>query len=89
MNERWLELLQSLILLCYKGIWIYLIVVIIACIWLFLAAVSTMVRKEDLDLLHYDEVLNEALAPPVSVLFPVHNRENTIIADVNHFLDIH
>lgn len=89
MNERWLELLQSLILLCYKGIWIYLIVVIIACICLFLAAVRTMVRKKDLDLLHYDEVLNEALAPPVSVLFPVHNREITIIADVNHLLDIH
>lgn len=88
MDERWIEMLQSFVLACYKGIFIYLVVAIVMCSVLVVAAARTLIRQRDLDPLQYHEMLDEELAPAVSLLVPMRNSENTIVQRIDCLLDI-
>ncbi|RAW12202.1 glycosyltransferase family 2 protein [Paenibacillus taichungensis] len=87
MDERWINMLRSLIVAWHEGILIYLILAIVMFSVLFLAAVRMLIRQRDVDSLQYDEMLNEELAPPVSLLVPVYNSENMIVDRVERLLE--
>ncbi|WP_145325632.1 glycosyltransferase family 2 protein [Paenibacillus xylanexedens] len=88
MDERWIEMLRSFVLACYEGIFIYLVLAIMMCSVLVVAAARTLIRRRDLDPLHYHEMLDKELAPAVSLLVPVRNNEDTIIHRIAILLDI-
>ncbi|UPK44442.1 glycosyltransferase family 2 protein [Paenibacillus pabuli] len=87
MDERWINMLRSLILACYEGTVIYLILAIMMFSVLFIAAVRMLIRQRDVNFFQYDEMLNEELAPAVSLLMPVHNSENVVVDRVGRLLD--
>jgi len=88
MDERWIEMLRSFVLACYEGIFIYLVLAIVMCSVLVVAAARTLIRQRDLDPLQYHEMLDEELAPAVSLLVPVRNSEDTIVQRISCLLDI-
>ncbi|MGE6667491.1 glycosyltransferase family 2 protein [Paenibacillus xylanexedens] len=88
MDERWIEMLRSFVLACYEGIFIYLVLAIVMCIVLVAAAARTLIRQRDLDPLQYHEMLDEELAPAVSLLVPVWNSEDAIVQRISCLLDI-
>ncbi|WFR63316.1 glycosyltransferase family 2 protein [Paenibacillus amylolyticus] len=88
MDERWIEMLRSFILACYEGIFIYLVLAIVMCGVLIIAAARTLMRRRDLDPLQYHEMLDEELAPAVSLLVPVRNDEHTIVQRISCLLEI-
>ncbi|MGO4733655.1 glycosyltransferase family 2 protein [Paenibacillus sp. 2KB_22] len=88
MDERWIEMLRSFVLACYEGIFIYLVLAIVMCSVLVVAAACTLILRRDLDPLQYHEMLDEELAPAVSLLVPMRNSENTIVQRINCLLGI-
>ncbi|WP_342571705.1 glycosyltransferase [Paenibacillus sp. FSL R5-0749] len=88
MDERWIEMLRSFVLACYEGIFVYLVLAIVMCSVLVVAAARTMILRRDLDPLQYHEMLDEELAPAVSLLVPTRNSENTIVQRINGLLEI-
>lgn len=88
MDERWIEMLRSFVLACYEGIFVYLVLAIVMCGVLVVAAARTMILRRDLDPLQYHEMLDEELAPAVSLLVPTRNSEDTIVQRINGLLEI-
>ncbi|MGN7415620.1 glycosyltransferase family 2 protein [Paenibacillus sp. SAF-068] len=88
MDERWIEMLRSFVWACYEGIFIYLVLAIVMCSVLFVAAARILIRRRGLDPLQYHEMLDEELAPAVSLLVPVRNDEHTIVQRISCLLDI-
>ncbi|WP_433750027.1 glycosyltransferase family 2 protein [Paenibacillus amylolyticus] len=88
MDERWIEMLRSFVLACYEGIFIYLVLAIVMCSVLVVAAARTLIRQRELDPLQYHEMLDEELAPAVSLLVPMRNSENTIVQRISCLLNI-
>lgn len=88
MSVNWLEVLLSV----YQGFMLLLIGYVIAVSLFYLASLvvsaKQLYRTKGVEEIQYDEVLNAALAPPLSILVPAYNEELNIISSVRSLLSI-
>ncbi|WP_017812514.1 MULTISPECIES: glycosyltransferase family 2 protein [Paenibacillus] len=88
MSGIWLDITGTLFEIVSIIIMIYVVAVSIAYVVLFFVAARKLNREKDLNESQYDQVLEEELAPPLSIIVPAYNEELNIVWSVRSLLGI-
>ncbi len=88
MNATWLELFGTIFEIMSIIIAIYVVVVSLVYVVLFFVAAGKLNREKDVNESQYDQVLQEELAPPLSIIVPAYNEELNIVWSVRSLLGI-
>ncbi len=88
MNATWLELIGTIFEVISIVIAIYVVVVSLVYVVLFFVAAHKLNREKDVNESQYEQVLQEELAPPLSIIVPAYNEELNIVWSVRSLLGI-
>ncbi len=88
MNGTWLELIGTIFEVISIIIAVYVVVVSLVYVILFFVAAHKLNREKDVNESQYEQVLQEELAPPLSIIVPAYNEELNIVWSVRSLLGI-
>ncbi|WP_411344885.1 glycosyltransferase [Paenibacillus sp. WLX1005] len=88
MSEIWLETIGTIFEILGYIIMVYVVVVSLVYVVLFFIAAIKLNREKDVNEAQYEQVLQEELAPPLSIIVPAYNEELNIVWSVRSLLGI-